>query len=344
VTRSRLAALLVIAAAAVPLTACGEREDPSPQAPRTERIDLVLDFFPNADHAGLYAAIGTGAFEDAGLDVRPATPSDPSAPLRLLAAGRADLAISYEPEVLLARDKGLKVVAIGAIVQKPLTSLMSLGDRAIRDPAQLTGKKVGTAGIPYQSAYLKAILDEAGVDPADVEEINVGFNLGPAMISKRVDATLGAFWNYEGVELERRKRRPTILRVEQLGVPTYNELVVVAREEDARSRGNLLRRFMLALGRGHEALRDDPQAGLKPLLEANRDLEEHLQAAVVRATLPVFFPEDEDRAFGYMDEREWTAYGRWMAENDLLTRREDPRRALTNEFVPGEGPQAAEGP
>ena len=342
----RLAALLAVATAAALLAGCGEREEPEPGRGegRVERLDLVLDFFPNADHAGLYAAIGTGAFRDVRLEVQPQTPSDPSAPLRLLAAGKADLAISYEPEVLLARDRGLKVVAIGAIVQKPLTSLISLGERAIRDPADLAGKTVGTAGIPYQSAYLKAILDKAGVDPADVEEINVGFNLGPAMISKRVDATLGAFWNYEGVQLERQKRKPTILRVEQLGVPTYNELVVVAREEDARERGNVLRRFMLALGRGHEALREDPQSGLQPLLEANKDLEEGLQAAVVDATLPVFFPEDPDRAFGYMDEREWTAYGRWMLDNDLLKRREDPRRALTNEFVPGEGPQAAEGP
>ena len=340
----RLAAMLAVAATALLAAACGEREDPEPQAAPTERIDLVLDFFPNADHAGLYAAIGTGAFRDANLEVRPQTPSDPSAPLRLLAAGRADLAISYEPEVLLARDRGLEVVAIGAVVQKPLTSLMSIGDKAITDPAQLAGKTVGTAGIPYQSAYLKAILDEAGVDAADVEEVNVGFNLGPAMITKKVDATLGAFWNYEGVQLERQNRNPTILRVEELGVPTYNELVVVAREEDARERGKLLRRFMLALGRGHEALRDDPRSGLDPLLEANRDLEPGLQAAVVRATLPAFFPEDEERAFGYMDEREWAAYGRWMADSGLLKRREDARRAMTNEFVPGEGPQAAEGP
>ena len=340
----RLVALIALGAAAAALAACGEREEPAPRGTQTERLDLILDFFPNADHAGLYAAIGTGAFREAGLEVTPQTPSDPSAPLRLLAAGKADLAISYEPEVLLARDRGLKVVAIGAVVQKPLTSLMSLGDKAIRDPAQLAGKKVGTAGIPYQSAYLKAILDEAGVDPADVEEVNVGFNLGPAMLSKRVDATLGAFWNYEGVQLERQKRRPTILRVEDLGVPTYNELVVVAREEDARRRGKLLRRFMLALARGHEALREDAKSGLRPLLEANKDLEEGLQAAVVRATMPVFFPEDEDKAFGYMNEGEWVAYGRWMVENGLLKRREDPRRALTNEFVPGEGPQPAEGP
>jgi putative hydroxymethylpyrimidine transport system substrate-binding protein len=335
VTR-RLAVLALIALAALSVAACGEREDPAPRAGGTERLDLVLDYFPNADHAGIYAAIGEGAFADVGLDVQPRTPSDPAAPLKLLAAGRTDLAISYQPEVLLARDRGLKVVSIGALVQKPLTSIISLGRRAIRSPEELEGKTVGTAGIPYQSAYLKAILDEAGVDPGSVREVNVGFNLTPAMLSGKVDATLGSFWNYEGVELERSKRDPTILRMERLGVPTYNELVVVARAEDARDRGDVLRRFMAALARGHRALRSDPEAGVAPLLKANRDLDPGLQLASVRATLPVFFPADEDQPFGFQNPREWVAYGAWMAENGLLKRREDPRRALTNEFLPGE--------
>jgi putative hydroxymethylpyrimidine transport system substrate-binding protein len=338
----RLAVLLAVLLALVLAPGCGQREDPSPTAGPPDEIDLVLDYFPNADHAGIYAAIGTGAFEDVRLAVEPRTPSDPAAPLRLLAAGRADLAVSYEPEVLLARDRGVRVVAIGAIVQRPLTSLMSVGDRAIRDPRQLEGRRVGTAGIPYQSAYLRSILDRAGVDPGSVDEVNVGFNLSAAMLSGRVDATLGSFWNYEGIELQRRGRRPTILRMERLGVPTYNELVVVAREEDAQRQGNLLRRFMLALARGHEALRDDPSTGVAPLLRANRDLDRGLQVESVRATMPVFFPEDRERPFGFMAPDEWRRYGRWMAEEGLLRQREDPQRALTNEFLPGEGPQPAE--
>ena len=111
--------------------------------------------------------------------MRVRTPSDPAAPLKLLAAGKADLAISYEPELLLARDKGLKLVSVGAIVQAPLTSIMSLGSKKIRTPADLEGKRVGTAGIPYQSAYLKTILEKAGADPTSVKETNVGFNLVP---------------------------------------------------------------------------------------------------------------------------------------------------------------------
>ena len=166
-------------------------------------------------------------------------PPDAAAPLKLLQAGRVDLAISYEPELLLARDQGADLVAVGALVQKPLTSLMSLGERAITDAKQLEGKRVGTAGLAYQSAYLRTILEKAGVDPGSVKETNVGFKLTQAMLSKQVDATLGSFWNYEGVDLERRDKDPKILRMEDLGVPTYNELIFVARRHGPRRGGRL---------------------------------------------------------------------------------------------------------
>jgi putative hydroxymethylpyrimidine transport system substrate-binding protein len=327
-----LTGLLLTAAAA----GCGEKEE-STSRPRAEKLDLVLDYFPNADHIGIYAAIAGGDFEKVGLDVKPRTPSDPSAPLKLLAAGQADLAISYEPEVLLARDRGLQVVSVGAIVQRPLTSIMAIEGSGVRDVKDLKGKKVGTAGIPYQSAYLKTILDDAGVSPNSVDEIDVGFNLVPAMLSKRVDATLGSFWNYEGVELRQRKRSPTIIPVDRVGVPTYNELVIVARKQDLAERGDRVRRFMRGLTAGYEAARANPSRAVARLLKANPDLTRKLQLASVQATLPVFFPRDDDRPFGYQDPRAWEAYGRWMYDNQLV--REPPRagRALTNEFLPGQG-------
>jgi putative hydroxymethylpyrimidine transport system substrate-binding protein len=319
------------------LAACGERKEPGVGAPSTERVDLVLDFFPNADHAGLYAAIGSGEFKTAGLDVRPRQPSDPSAPLKLVAAGRADLAISYEPELLLARAKGAKLVSIGALVQKPLTSIISLGDKAIGEPGQLEDKKVGTAGIPYQDAYLTTIVKQAGIDEARVKSINIGFNLVPPLVAKKVDAVLGAFWNVEGVELARQHKDPKILRMEQIGVPTYNELVIVAREQDVRTRGPLLRRFMRALTRGHQRLRADVDAGVDQLVKANPDLERKLQRAQVEATLPVFFPADKTKPFGFQDPRQWQRYSKWMSDNGLLSRPEIAQRAFTNEFLPGEG-------
>ena len=191
-------------------------------------------------------------------------------------------------------------MSVGALVQKPLTTLMSLKD--ITRPEDLAGKRVGTAGLPYQSAYLKTILAKAGVDPETVKETSVGFNLVPAMLSDKVDATLGAFWNYEGEDLKRRGRQPKILRMEKLGVPTYDELIFVARRKDLDEEfSSKLRRFLRATARGHERLRANPESGVDALLKVDPGLERGLQTAVVSATLPVFFPEDRDKPFGWQE-------------------------------------------
>lgn len=336
----RLLPLALILSACL-LAACGEKEEPGTAAAGgggAQKLRVMLDYFPNADHAGIYAAKASGAYEKAGLDVEITPPPDPSAPLKLLLAGKVDIAISYEPELLLARDRGAELVSVGALVQKPLTSLMAIGKAKVRTPQDLRGKRVGTSGIPYQSAYLKTILETAGVDPGSVKETNVGFNLVPAMLSGKVDATLGAFWNYEGTDLERRGKDPVIQRMEDLGVPTYSELVFVVRRRDlGEDFGALVRRFMQATARGHEALRDDPAVGVDALLDADPGLDRGLQEAAVKATLPVFFPEDESQPFGYQDPEAWQDYIDWMRENDLLEKDHTAEQVLTNEFLAGQG-------
>ena len=324
------------------ITACGEKEEPragAPPAAKLEPFTLVLDYFPNADHAGIYAAQAAGEYRRAGLELKIQTPPDPAAPLKLLQAGRADVAISYEPELLLARDGGARdLISVAALVQKPLTSIIALGEKKIRSPKDLAGTRVGTAGLPYQSAYLRTILAKAGVEVESVKETNVGFNLVPAMLSKRVDATLGAFWNYEGIDLARRRRSPSILRVDRLGVPTYAELILATRADRLDERGaSRIRRFLQATARGHQRLRADPRTGTDALLAANRDLDRGLQEAAVRATLPVFFPEQRGQPFGYQEPDAWQAYGEWMLANKLVEQQPNAASALTNEFLPGQG-------
>ena len=246
-------------ASTLALSACGNKKD-TLSAPSAKSFPVMLDFFPNADHAALYSALAHQDFRAVGLDVKLEAPADPSEPLKLLAAGRVDLAISYEPELLLARDRGLKLVAIGALVQRPLTSIIALPGKHVSKVSDLAGKRVGTAGIPYQAAYLKTALEAANVNPSSVTEANVGFNLIPAMTSGQVDATLGGFWNYEGIQLQLKHKHPVVIPIDQAGVPTYNELIVVAREDEARHAGVDLRAFMQALTRGQREVRADPAA------------------------------------------------------------------------------------
>jgi putative hydroxymethylpyrimidine transport system substrate-binding protein len=330
-----MAASLVLALA---LAGCGEKKEAvTGSASATQPFTLMLDWFPNADHAGIYQALADRDFAKAGLDVHVQVPSDPAAPLKLLAAGKIDAAISYEPEVLLARDQGLALVSVAAVVQKPLTAIVSVGSRHITTPAQLRGKKIGTAGIPYQHAYLTTILAHAGVPQNEVQEINVGDNLVPAMLSGRVDATLGAFWNYEAIQLSMLKKHPNVIHMEQAGVPTYNELVVVVRKSTIVNHPDIVRRFVQALGRGYEAVRSNPQAAVTNLVHASPGLDPKLQLASVKATLPAFFPSNPAKPWGWQDPKQWTAYGQWMLNHQLITLANAVVDASTNELLAGQG-------
>jgi putative hydroxymethylpyrimidine transport system substrate-binding protein len=332
-----LAGAATLAACALALGACGEKQD-ALSASGAKRFTVMLDFFPNADHAALYTAIAHGDFRTAGLDVQPQAPADPAEPLKLLAAGRVDMAISYEPELLLARDQGLKLVSIGALVQRPLTSIMALPGKHVARVSDLAGKRVGTAGIPYQAAELRTALLAAGVNPGTVREANVGFDLVPAMLSGNVDATLGGFWNYEAIQLRLQHKRPTVIPVDRAGVPSYDELVLVVREDEAHTRGQDLRAFMQALTRGEHAVRADPAAASAVLTGANPSLEPKLQLESIRQTLPAAQPADTSKPFGWQDPTAWATFAGWMFSHRLL--QHDPTGGLppfTNEFLPGQG-------
>jgi len=335
----RTPALLVGAVlVSLALAACGEKTDQlTPAHPQS--LTLMLDWTPNADHVGLYQALADGDFAQAGLNVHVQVPTDPATPLELLAAGKVDIAISYEPELMLARDKNENLVGVAAIVQKPLTSIVSIGSKHIKTPAQLRGKSVGDAGIPYQSAYLSTILARAGVPASSVKQINVGDNLVPAMLSGRVDATIGAYWNYEAIQLAQANKHPNVIRMDQAGVPTYNELVLVVRESTITKQADEIRRFVQALARGYEAVRSNPQAGINSLLRANPALDRKLQTASVEATLPAFFPSgsDANEPWGWQDQAQWNAYGDWMLSHHLISNPAAVADASTNELLAGQG-------
>jgi putative hydroxymethylpyrimidine transport system substrate-binding protein len=334
-TRHRIWAIaLAVLALALTLAACGEKSEDTTSS--RESFSLTLDFYPNPDHAGIYMAQKLGYFEEAGLDLSIETPSDPAAPVKQVAAGRTDLAISYEPEVALAREQGLDVVAVAALVDRPLTSMIWLKGSGIKGVGSLEGKTIATAGIPYQDAFLKTILARAKLSPSDVKAVNVGLNLLPAVLSGRAQAMLGGFSNVEGIDLKLRHKHPAVTPVDQLGIPTYDELVLVANEDALGREGPRIRAFLGALARGTAALDRRPGQAIDGLLRANPDLDAGLQRAALRVTLPLFLPP-RGRPFGYQDPGAWERFGAWMRENGLLRRVPDASRASTNRFLPGAG-------
>ncbi len=337
-TSSRtLATFALCGALTTAVASCGEMEEPVGGVKTRDAVTLVLDYFPNANHAAIYAAQASGAFERAGLDVTIQPPNDASTPLKVLEAGQADFVVSYEPEILLARDKGAKIQGVQALVQSPLTSVVSLPKNPVRTAADFKGTTIGTSGLAYQAAYLETILAEGQVDPKSVKRVDLGFNLTQPLIASRVDASLGAFWNYEAIELERQKKKPITVKVEDLGVPTYNELVLTATEDTVAKRGPVVRRFVQAIGFGAKAVQENPAAGIDPIMAASKGLDRGLQEASLKATLPVMFPEDDAHPFGWMDTTAWANYARWMESKDLITNSRVAARAITNEYLAGEG-------
>jgi putative hydroxymethylpyrimidine transport system substrate-binding protein len=327
--RTRILAAGAAILAAVALAACGDDGGGG----GGEQFDVALDFYVNPDHAGIYTALDSGYFADAGLDVRPQVPSDPSAPIKQVAAGRVDLAISYEPEVILARDQGLDVVAVAALVNGPLTSLISLPDAKIEGAEDLAGKTVVTAGIPYQAAYLETILDRAGVDPDSVEQVDVGFNLMQPVISGRADAMFGGFLNVEGVDLAERGLDPRVVPVDRLGVPTYDELVLVADADRLAEDPEPIREFIAALERGTDAAARDPQAATDAVLGAGEGLEPELTRAEVDKTLPRLVPPG-DMPYGWMDPDRWQRFADYLYEANQVDARPAAADLLTNDLLP----------
>ncbi len=331
-------ALLIGAAAAVLLAACGAKRDQiQPIAGKAQNVTMMLDWSPNANHVGIYEAIANGDLRQAGIKLHVETPPSPSAPLSLVEAGKVDVAISYEPEVMLARDRKQTVLSFAALVQRPLTSVISVGSQHITRISQLRGKTVGTAGIPYQTDYLNAMLDHAGVPRSSVRQVDVGANLVPAMLSGRVDATIGGFSNYEAIELRQAHKKPHVIPVSAGGVPAYDELVLTTSEQYFENHVTLLRGLVQALGRGYAAVRANPQQGVNALIAANPSLDPTLQAAAVKTTLPAFFPSD-DKPWGWQFSDQWNAYGKWMYDQHLIKHLAARDYASTNQLLAGQGP------
>jgi NitT/TauT family transport system substrate-binding protein/putative hydroxymethylpyrimidine transport system substrate-binding protein len=280
VTRVVLALL-----AALALASCGGDDDPgSGDAPRP--VDLALDFTPNPVHAPVFAAARTGADRDNGVRLRIREPGEGPNALKLVASGRALLGLLDIHDLAIAREQGVDVVAVAALVQKPLAALLT--DPSVRRPRDLAGRTVGVSGLPSDPAFVRAIVEHDGGEYDRIEQVTIGFKAVSALLSRRVDA-VPAFWNAEGVALEERGRKVRQFRVEDYGAPAYPEVVVIASRRALRERRADIAAAVRAIAAGVEAVEDDPGAAVSELARASA-ADESLVRAQLDAVLPLFRP------------------------------------------------------
>jgi len=309
----RLAAPLAAVLAALALVGCG---DDGAEPGASDEATLVLDFQPNAVHSGIYAALADGAYEDGGVELEVREPSASTDAPKLLEAGRADFAILDIHDLALARERGLDLVGVGAIVHRPLAAVIA-GDRnEVTTPTDLEGGSVGVTGLPSDDAVLDAVLQGAGADPDRIDRVTIGFDAVGALAAGKLDAAT-AFWNAEGVTLRDMGVPTREFRVDDFGAPSYPELVLVTTRQTLRERPELVAAVVRATGAGYDDVVADPGAAIDDLVAAVPDLD----AVQQRAQLEALLAADALGPGVELDRRPLEAWAAWEVAHGLVAER-----------------------
>lgn len=297
-----------------------------------DHFTVPLDWYPNANHAGLFLAQARGYYAAEGLEPEFYTPSDPTTVLQTVGAGRDAFGISYQTDVLLARAAGVPVVSVLALVQQPLQGIMVLADSGITRPADLVGKTVGYAGIPSQEAFMETMLADDGATLAEVDLVNIGFDLVPGLVSGRVDGAMGSFWTHEPILAAQEGYETAMLKVDDWGVPPYYELVIVASDADLAAQRERIEGFLRATRRGYEDAISDPAAALTALQAASPELDLPVETEGIQLLIPVW--TDEEGHFGTQTAARWGDYAAWMSDHALIPADLDPAAAWASDLLP----------
>lgn len=313
-------ATATIGAAAILLAGCGgskASEDHPERLRKTTELRVTLDGKERPETAGILMAGKRGYFGEANLQLTTFPPATPSRPVEYVVDGTDDIGISHAPQVVLAKEKGAPIVALGSLLSQPTMAMIWLRGSKIRSIADLKGKTIGIPGLSFQEAFLRSLLARGGLTLHDVKLKRVWYNAVARLAEGRLDAIFGVDWNTEGVQLEARGLDPVITRVQALGFPSYDELVVIARSDAVAKDPRPYRVFMSALARGTAAAVEDPKGMLDVLEEniiENPDWGRRGTEAEVKATLPLLSGNlymDPGQASGLMD---------WMREEGMIRR------------------------
>ncbi len=276
----------------------------------TEKVSLMLDWYLNPDHAPVIVAEQIGAFKEEGLEVEIVPPSDPSLPPRLVAAKKADFAITYQPQLHFFADQGLPLVRVGTLVNTPLNTIITL-DKTIASPADLKGKKIGYSVSGIEEVTLGTMLKNQGLTLADVRPVNVNFQLSGALLAGQVDAVIGGYRNIEALELQLQGKEPVVFNIEDYGIPAYDELIIVANRDDVAQPKTA--KLLAALKKGHDYLQAHPEETWKAFASSHPELNSELNHQAWLKTLPLFASNP-----AHLDTARYQAYEQFLFDNELI--------------------------
>ncbi|QEL12790.1 ABC transporter ATP-binding protein [Kushneria phosphatilytica] len=281
--------------------------------PPLDTMNVMLDWYVNPSHGPLVVAAQKGLFEEYGLDVQLSTPADPSAPPKLVAAGRSDLAVSYQPQLHLQVDQGLPILRVGTLIGTPLNILMTRADGSVQQLSDLKGKKIGYSVGGVEEVLLEAMLHHAGLTMEDVELVNVNFSLTPALISGRVDAVTGAFRNFEPAQMAQEGVKGHPFYIEEEGVPLYDELILVANAEALPKQRDRISRFLKAVEFATMWIINHPEESWEVFKSWDASLDNEVNRKAWDASLPRFALRP-----AAVDARRYQEFGQFLKERGAI--------------------------
>lgn len=312
------------------LAACGNQSGAGTTAPQTPapaekaaepaELTIALDWYPNAVHSFLYAAEEQGFFKEENLKVNLQMPSDSNDPLKMAAAGKVDLAISYQPQLVQARAEGIPVVAVAALVRHPLNVIMTRKDGDIDSPQKLAGKNIGYPSIPLDESIVRQVVKHVGADDSGLSFTDIGFDIVPALTAKKVDAVVGGYINHEQLILEKNGIPVHVIKPSDSGVPDYYELVLATSDETLGKKQQAVEGFLRAIAKGQDYVKNNKEKALDLLL-AKQAAEFPLEKDIETKSLDILIPlmDAGDKPFGSMTAESWQTLIDWMKQEKLIT-------------------------
>lgn len=323
--------ILILSLLVLGLSGC-QSQEPGSTSDLT-KVTVVLDWFPNTNHTGLYVAQNLGYYEEEGLDVEIIQPSEGGAS-QLIAAGQGDFGISNQEEVTVARSQNIPVVAIAAVIQHNTSGFASPVSKNIKSPRDFEGKTYGGWGSPAEEAMIKAIMEQEGADFSKVNILNIGSSDFFTSIERDVDFTW-IYWGWTGIEAELRNVDLNFIKLrDKHPALDFYTPVIIASEAKIKENPQLIEKFMRATSRGYQYAIENPQEAAEILLQAVPELDRELVVAS-QEYLAGEYQADAPR-WGEMKASVWKAYADFMFGHQLIEQNIDPEKAFTNQFLPEE--------